>query len=72
MGVHPMSWQDLPLRTRSRETALADLIKKLDRYPPDHPDCPRLRRMIADLSADLALTHQSIRVADDSSLRIAA
>jgi hypothetical protein len=32
----------------------------------------RLRRMFADLSAGLALTHQPIRVDDDSNLRIAA
>jgi hypothetical protein len=64
-------WQDLPLSARSRESALADLVRKLDRYPPEHPDCTRLRRMIADLRADLALTRQPIRV-DDDGLRIAA
>jgi hypothetical protein len=63
-------WQDLPLSARSRESALADLVRKLDRFPPEHPDCPRLRRMIADLSADLALTHQPIHA--DDGLTIAA
>jgi hypothetical protein len=41
-------------RLRSIEEALADLIAKRDEMPRQHPDRPRLKRMIGVLEAEIA------------------
>ena len=45
----------MEFRTRSLGCVLADLIRKLEQLPPEHPDRPALIRMIAGLQAETAL-----------------
>jgi hypothetical protein len=47
----------MPMRfeTRSRETVLDDLTKKVGELPLNHPDRPALVRMIDGLRAEIAL-----------------
>jgi hypothetical protein len=40
--------------TRSKETVLADLTRKLQNLPASHPDRAVLTRMIADLRSEIA------------------
>jgi len=44
----------MEFRTRSMSRVLDDLIEKLRRLPPEHPDRPRLVRMISDLHSEVA------------------
>jgi hypothetical protein len=47
----------MPMRfeTRSRETVLDDLTKKVGKLPLNHPERPVLVRMIDGLRAEIAL-----------------
>jgi hypothetical protein len=44
----------MEFRTRSMSRVLDDLIEKLRPLPPEHPDRPRLVRMISDLHSEVA------------------
>jgi hypothetical protein len=43
----------MEFRTRSMSRVLDDLIEKLRRLPLEHPDRPRLVRMISDLHSEV-------------------
>jgi hypothetical protein len=43
----------MQFRTRSKDSALADLWGKLRQLPPTHPDLPALTRMIRALGDEI-------------------
>jgi hypothetical protein len=43
----------MAFRTRSKSRVLDDLVAKLRSLPQNHPDRPRLIRMIIDLSREI-------------------